>query len=361
MRCGSACGTRILLSSSTSSGATSCRPRRTGDSALARAAVSGRPPDPAGAGGDLAPPGPLQAAHGQAARRLHGRAAACAGPRDRHERVGLALVPIRSAPLPPAQRGRMGRRALARRFTFRGRWSVANYATHPYSLNDKQAASLPAEPQALVDGAIAFWGSPTLRPATKALLAFARRAMGDADSKWKQTSYRFLVANACGSSSRSPLTSRPRSDGALLQRLHPRRVAAPRSSRAGPGPARGRSRHAAARRDGARPALVPRPQRRPRARGLRRHVARTSRARGGDRGGSRGRGRSACSSTSSSTAAPTRSRCSSPPPTRCTGSCDRGWRSPSRTARPSPRTAVSAGIRRSRRSRRCTARARCPS
>jgi uncharacterized protein (DUF1800 family) len=81
--------------------------------------------------------------------------------------------------------------------TFRGRWSVANYATHPYSLTDKQAASLPAEPQALVDGAIAFWGSPTLRPATKkALLAFARRAMRDADSKWKQTSYRFLVANA---------------------------------------------------------------------------------------------------------------------------------------------------------------------
>ena len=81
--------------------------------------------------------------------------------------------------------------------TFRGRWNVVNYATRPYSLTDKEAASLPAEPQALVDGAIAFWGSPTLRPATKkALLAFARRAMGDADSKWKQTSYRFLVANA---------------------------------------------------------------------------------------------------------------------------------------------------------------------
>ena len=51
--------------------------------------------------------------------------------------------------------------------TFRGRWSVANYRVHPYSLNDKQAASLPAEPQALVDGAIAFWGCSTLRPATK--------------------------------------------------------------------------------------------------------------------------------------------------------------------------------------------------
>jgi uncharacterized protein (DUF1800 family) len=81
--------------------------------------------------------------------------------------------------------------------TFRGRWWVANYATRPYSLTDKQAASLPAEPQALVDGAIAFWGSPTLRPETRsALLAFATKAMGDADSKWKRTSYRFLTANA---------------------------------------------------------------------------------------------------------------------------------------------------------------------
>ncbi len=37
--------------------------------------------------------------------------------------------------------------------TFRGRWEVANYASRPYSLTDKQAPSLPAEPQALVDGA----------------------------------------------------------------------------------------------------------------------------------------------------------------------------------------------------------------
>ena len=45
--------------------------------------------------------------------------------------------------------------------------------------------------------AIEFWGSPTLRPATRAaLLTFANRAMGDANAKWKQTSYRFLTANA---------------------------------------------------------------------------------------------------------------------------------------------------------------------
>jgi hypothetical protein len=81
--------------------------------------------------------------------------------------------------------------------TFRGRWQVANYASRPYSLTDKHAASLPSEPKALVAEAIAFWGSPTLRPETRAaLVAFARRAMADADAKWKRTSYRFLTANA---------------------------------------------------------------------------------------------------------------------------------------------------------------------
>ena len=81
--------------------------------------------------------------------------------------------------------------------TFRGRWWVANYASQPYSLTEKQAASLPAEPKELVEAAIAFWGSPTLRPATKSVLvAFATRAMSDANAKWKKTSYRFLTANA---------------------------------------------------------------------------------------------------------------------------------------------------------------------
>ena len=80
--------------------------------------------------------------------------------------------------------------------TFRGRWEVANYATQPFSLTDKQGASLPAEPRALVDGALAFWGSPTIRPETRAaLVGFATKAMSDADAKWKKTSYRSLVAN----------------------------------------------------------------------------------------------------------------------------------------------------------------------
>jgi uncharacterized protein (DUF1800 family) len=81
--------------------------------------------------------------------------------------------------------------------TFRGRWEVANYASRPYALTDKQAEALPSEPKALVEAAIAFWGSPTLRPETRAaLIGFATKAMSDADSKWKRTSYRFLTANA---------------------------------------------------------------------------------------------------------------------------------------------------------------------
>ena len=81
--------------------------------------------------------------------------------------------------------------------TFHGRWEVANYASMPFALTDKQSASLPAEPKALVEGAIKFWGSPTLRPETRAaLVGFATKAMGDADKSWKKTSYRFLTANA---------------------------------------------------------------------------------------------------------------------------------------------------------------------
>jgi hypothetical protein len=81
--------------------------------------------------------------------------------------------------------------------TFRGRWAVANYVSQPYALTDKQAAALPAAPKALVEGALKFWGSPTLRPQTHAaLVAFATKSMAEADAKWKRSSYRSLTANA---------------------------------------------------------------------------------------------------------------------------------------------------------------------
>jgi uncharacterized protein (DUF1800 family) len=81
--------------------------------------------------------------------------------------------------------------------TFRGRWTTANYAAKESALTDKQAASVPSDPQGLVEGALAFWGSPTIRPETRrALVEFARRAMNDANASWKKRSYPVLVANA---------------------------------------------------------------------------------------------------------------------------------------------------------------------
>ena len=80
--------------------------------------------------------------------------------------------------------------------TFRGRWWVANNAIQPYSLTDKQVASVPSKPEELVERALAFWGSPTLRPATRqALLEFAKRATADAKESWKRQSYPVLILN----------------------------------------------------------------------------------------------------------------------------------------------------------------------
>lgn len=81
--------------------------------------------------------------------------------------------------------------------TFRGRWWVANSATRPFSLTEKQAGSVPTQPEALVAGAVDFWGSPTLRPETRAaLVEFARRALGDANQSWKRRTYPVHVTNA---------------------------------------------------------------------------------------------------------------------------------------------------------------------
>jgi hypothetical protein len=75
---------------------------------------------------------------------------------------------------------------------------VANYAAQPFSVTDKNAPKLPAKPEELVERAVAFWGSPTLRPETRwKLLEFARRATADAgNASWKQRSYPPLILNA---------------------------------------------------------------------------------------------------------------------------------------------------------------------
>ena len=81
--------------------------------------------------------------------------------------------------------------------TFRGRWFTANQAGRAFSVTDKQVGSISGDPQKLVAAAIAFWGSPTIRPATRAaLLEFARRSMGDVNHPWKRKSYPVLVTNA---------------------------------------------------------------------------------------------------------------------------------------------------------------------
>jgi hypothetical protein len=81
--------------------------------------------------------------------------------------------------------------------TFRGRWSVANYALSPFSLSDRKGPAVPNDPEAIVRGALAVLGDPTIRPATRALLLrFARSSLAGAKSGWKAKAYPPLVANA---------------------------------------------------------------------------------------------------------------------------------------------------------------------
>jgi len=82
--------------------------------------------------------------------------------------------------------------------TFRGRWDVANYAMKPTQLDaGHPKGKLPLDAEALLERALASVGSPTLDERTRdILLAFARRALGDAKEDWKKTSYPVMVVNA---------------------------------------------------------------------------------------------------------------------------------------------------------------------
>ena len=90
--------------------------------------------------------------------------------------VGVARLGDGPAPLHAAERRRLGRRALARhrhvpRPLVGRELRDASRTRSPTS----RRPSCPTEPQALVDAAIEFWGSPTLRPATRAALVDASR------------------------------------------------------------------------------------------------------------------------------------------------------------------------------------------
>ncbi len=83
--------------------------------------------------------------------------------------------------------------------TFHGRWSIANTALEKVSIGDrkgKKAPRVPNDPEAIVKGALAVLGNPTIRPETRReLLAFARGSLKSATG-WKAEAYPPLVANA---------------------------------------------------------------------------------------------------------------------------------------------------------------------
>jgi uncharacterized protein (DUF1800 family) len=79
--------------------------------------------------------------------------------------------------------------------TFLGRWETAGYVLRPVALDTDVAA--PADAEALLRRALAFWGEPPLsEPTRRALLDFAARALADADRSWKRRQYPPLIENA---------------------------------------------------------------------------------------------------------------------------------------------------------------------
>ena len=247
--------------------------------------------------------------------------------------------------------------------TFRGRWEVANYATQPYALTDKQSAELARRAEGARRGGARLLGLPDDAPGDEGGSGPLRHERDvrrerevEADELPLPRRERAPPADrrvprppdlvrtpwpAAATTSRAPSSSAgplPRPDAAC-----------PRSRAGMPLPAgTGLDRRSFLARTAG-----------PRARRLRRLGAP---ARGHSRRGSprpRRPGRRRCSSPSSSTAAPTRSRCSSPTATRSTATCARSSALPASAGTPvrrgpPPALASVAGAARAP----CTARAR---
>jgi len=80
--------------------------------------------------------------------------------------------------------------------TFRARWDIAGYAIRPRVLKET-AKGVPREAGKLVDRAQTLLGRPTLTGQTEAALArFAKRALADANDRWKKEQYPPLIENA---------------------------------------------------------------------------------------------------------------------------------------------------------------------
>jgi len=80
--------------------------------------------------------------------------------------------------------------------TFRARWEIAGYAIRPHVLKEG-AKNVPDDAHKLVARAHALFGGPTLTGQTEATLSrFAKRALKDANARWKKEQYPPLVENA---------------------------------------------------------------------------------------------------------------------------------------------------------------------
>ena len=170
--------------------------------------------------------------------------------------------------------------------TFRGRWAIANEALEKVALEQKKGQKppkVPNDPEAIVKGALAVLGNPTIRPETHAeLLAFAARLAASGATGWKAEPIPRSSRTPSASCSPCPPTCRP-ADGAAAPSIRARASSAgARRGRARP--ARDRAGHADAGGHRPRPADVPRPRARARARRLRRRGAAAAGLRGGDRG-----------------------------------------------------------------------------
>jgi uncharacterized protein (DUF1800 family) len=79
--------------------------------------------------------------------------------------------------------------------TYRARWLIASEAIQPHTLKDK--ARLPDDAAKLLGRAQSFLGEPGLSAQTHSTLkGFAKRALRDANEKWKQEQYPALIENA---------------------------------------------------------------------------------------------------------------------------------------------------------------------
>ena len=81
--------------------------------------------------------------------------------------------------------------------TWLSRFNLTSQMIQRSDVLDPAKAKVKSEPRAMTRAAIAFWGGPTLTPATHdALDAYARAAMATATADWERQQYPVLIVNA---------------------------------------------------------------------------------------------------------------------------------------------------------------------